>query len=95
MAEDLGMVPLTRGEPLKGPADIVQPLTEIKWIMNHPSRISEAETLVLGPGGEQAQVKIMEEYVDGSITLKNALSQEESVLQNAASQALTWINLKS
>lgn len=89
-AWDSGYVSNAPGTPVGGPPKTRTLLETIRYIMDHPSRISEAET-ALGPGFEQSQVKVMQSYVDGQLSLAQAMSQMENIFRQAALQTKTWI----
>jgi ABC-type glycerol-3-phosphate transport system substrate-binding protein len=59
--------------------------------VTHPSPMSEAMVLLLGNGGGQSEQKLVQEYLDGQLSLGAALSQDETVLKSAAAQA-TWVS---
>lgn len=89
-ASDFGFIPMTPHESVTGSAQQVKRLSFFKNVINHQSPVSEAATLVLGPAGEQAQQKTLQEYLGGQVSLAGAMSQEEATLQSAASSAAGW-----
>ena len=89
-AGDFGFIPMTRNEAVSGTPQQVTNLDFFKGVINHQSPVSEAATLVLGPAGEESQQKLVQEYLDNQLSLANAMTQEESVLQTAAASAAGW-----
>lgn len=89
-AGDFAFVPMTRHETVTGTPQEVTDLNFFKGVINHQSPVSEAATLVLGPAGEQGQQRLIQEYLGGQLSLSSAMTQEESVLQTAASSAASW-----
>ena len=93
MSSDEGQIPVaSSGNTITPNSSQSAPLLSIvDYIVQHPSRITTAETAILGPSGETNQVKIMQEYLDGQLNLSGAMSQMESLLRQSAQSANAWI----
>jgi raffinose/stachyose/melibiose transport system substrate-binding protein len=93
MSSDEGQIPVaSTGNTITPSSSQSAPLLSIvDYIVQHPSRITTAETAILGPSGETDQVKIMQEYLDGQLNLSGAMSQMGSLLRQSAQSANAWI----